>query len=359
MQATPNVSRLPLPDPLRTAPDMAGAFLDGDFSFDDAAEKIVAAHRWDGAHRDLPIVDLRTWAVTGREGRLALRPLAKHHEALVLRTSAFSNLAARVGAPADFVRKLPAPMQLALMNYLLSERDDSSATTLRLRGSEVAAVVSGRYAPLDAADLMDTIRDGLQRFGALGEVRVRAWSSGLLDALRIVFPSESVAVEVGDVSSVALDITSSSFGRSSIHVTPVVWRLVCKNGLRAPERRGGWSLRHIGESSRLRDGVAEAIPSALMHARGVMTQWRAAISLMVEDVARMVDELRDLTVPERKNVETELQAEAGSTDLPARVRLYDFCNAITASAKQAAPARRLELESVAGEVLARNVGRAR
>jgi hypothetical protein len=38
------------------------------------------------------------------------------------------------------------------------------------------------------------------------------------------------------------------------------------------------------------------------------------------------------------------------------VPLYDLVNALTASAKAAAPARRLELEGMAGEFLHRHVG---
>jgi len=337
---------------------MASTWTDGDLDFDTAAEKIVKAHAWDGAHRDLPVGDLKTWAVSARNGRFALVPLARHHEPRVLRGSAFSHLAARLGAPADFIRRLPAPLQLATLNFLLCDRDEGAATTLRLRGDEIAAVVSGRYAPLDAHELVDTIRAGLVRFGVLADVRVKSWASGLVDNLRLVFPAESTAVEVGDVSAVGIDITGSSFAKSAIHVSPVIWRLVCKNGMRAAERRGAMSFRHVGDPQRLRDGVAEAIPSALVHARGVMTQWKRAVTFMVEDVARQVEELRELTIPERKSLENELQTEARTASLPSSVRLYDFVNALTASAKAAAPARRLELESVAGQVLSRHIGRA-
>lgn len=356
MQATASFAPSRLPAPLRTGSDMPSSWTDGDLDFDTAAQKIVQAHEWDGAHRDLPVGDLKAWAVSARDGKFALVPLGRHHEPRTLRGSAFSHLSARLGAPADFIRRLPAPLQLATINYLLSE-NESSPATLRLRGDEIAAIVSGRYAPLDAQELVETIRAGLVRFGVLKDVRVRAWASGLVDNLRLIFPSESVAVEVGDVSSVGLDISSSSFGKSALHVTPVVIRLVCKNGLRVPERRGGMSFRHVGDPQRLRDGVAEAIPSALVFARGTMKLWKQSVSFMVEDCARQVEELRELTVPERKAFETELQAATRTTSLPSSVRLYDFVNALTASAKVSAPARRLELESVAGHVLARHIGR--
>jgi len=144
MQAASTFAPPQLPPPLRTSSDMPSTWTDGDLDFDTAAQKIVQAHEWDGDHRDLPVGDLKTWAVSARNGRFALVPLARHHEPRPLRASAFSHLAARLGAPADFIRRLPAPLQLATMNYLVTEKDDTSATTLRLRGDETAAIVSGR-----------------------------------------------------------------------------------------------------------------------------------------------------------------------------------------------------------------------
>jgi hypothetical protein len=262
----------------------------------------------------------------------------------------------RIGAPPDFIRRLPAPLQLATTNYLLSEHDDKSSATLRLRGDEVAAVVSGRYAPLDVEELVTCVRDALVRFDLLRDVRVKGVASGLIDNMRLIIPSEEVAVKPGDVSNVGLDISTSSFGRSAIHLSPMVWRLVCTNGLRSSERRGQLSFRHVGDSDRLRASIAEAIPSALAHARGLMDQWKRAVTFMVEDVAKQIEEMRELTNLERRAFEDEVKREAQTSALPAHVPLYSLVNALTSTAKAALPARRLELEGVAGDLLHRHVG---
>lgn len=349
-----------LPPPLRTAADMPSTWADVELDFDTAAERIVRAHAHDGAHRDLPITDLRTWAVAPHGGTFALVPLARHHGPKPLRAAAFGNLMTRLGAPGEFLRRLPAPLQLANINYLLAEHDEGSAATLRLRDDEVSAIVSGRYAPLDPVELVETVRDGLQRFGILNDVRVRGVASGLVDNLRLILPSEQTAIKpgVGDVSAVGIDITSSSFARSAVHITPVIWRLVCSNGLKRAERGSGLSFRHVGDAQRLRDGVVEAIPSALVYARGVMDQWRRSVSFMVEDVQKQIDAMRELTTPEKKNLEVAVRLETGHPQLPEHVNLYDFVNAMTASAKSGSPARRLEIEALAGDVLSRHVGSA-
>ena len=347
-----------LPAPLRVAPDMASRWTDVELDFDTAADRIVRAHEHDGDHHDLPLADFKTWIVTPLEGKFALAPLAGHHKPKPLRANAFANLMARVGAPADFIKRLPAPLQLATANYLLSAGDDNGGATLRLRGDEVAAIVSGRYAPLDPVELVETVRAALVKHGMLREVRVRGVASGLVDNLRLVFPAEQRAIKPGDVSALGIDITASSFARSAVHVTPVIWRLLCSNGLKRAERGSGLSFRHVGDAQRLRDAVAEAIPSAVLRARGVMDQWQRAVTLMVEDVQRQLESLRELTQPERKEIESRLLVEVRRPELPDAVPLYDLVNAMTASAKTSTPARRLEIESVAGDVLARHVGRA-
>lgn len=354
---TTNQPRSTLPAPLRTAADMPSHWHNVELDFDTAAERIIEAHKKDGDAEDLPIADIKTWAVVPHEGQFALAPLTRHHAPKPLRAAAFSNLMTRIGAPADFIRRLPAPLQLATTNFLLSEHNETSSATLRLRGEQVSAVVSDRYAPLDPEELLDCVRSALVKFDLLHDVRVRGVASGMVDNVRLILPSESVAVKVGDVSNVGLDITTSSFARSSVRLSPMTFRLLCLNGMRAGERRGELNFRHVGDTSRLRAGIAEAIPSALAHARGLMTQWQRSVTFMVEDVERQVESMR-LTNGERMAFEGELKREAEVAELPEHLPLYSFINAMTASAKAASPSRRLEIETLAGDVLARHVGSA-
>ena len=344
------------PPPLEVSPDMAGHWNATDTDFDSAADLLVKAHRADGESRDLPVLDLRTWAVKAEDHHFALRPLADHQPVRRLRNNAFANLASRLGAPVEFLRdRLTAPLQLATLNYLLSQGDRAQSATLRLRGNEIAAVVSERYAPLDPGDFVETVRQALDRHGVLHDTRVRSVATGLVDVLRLTFPGEQQVLKVGDVTEVGLDISTSCFGRSAIHVKGLLWRLVCTNGLRMPERFGSFSFRHVGDAQRLRDGLGDAIPTALMHARGAMNLWRQSIGTYVEHVAEQIEAMRELTVSERRTVEQRLLDEVHAPALPERVSAYDLVNSITASAREAEPARRLEIESVAGRWLGEQV----
>ena len=344
-------SLLGLPEPLRPVADMPACWHDVDLDFDAAAQRFVQQHEADGVARDLPILDLGAWGVAPDGPRMTLRPLAGHEPARPLRSAAFSMLCARLGAPTEFIRdKLPAPLQLATLNYLMARGDRSGAATLRLRGDEVTAIVSERYAPLDASDLVNTLRAALARHALLDSVRVRAVATGTTDVIRLVLPSESTPINLGDVSMVGLDVSSSSFGRSAVHVRGVVWRLTCLNGARLPSTMGDVSLRHLGETQRLRDGLAEGVATALVHARGLMGRWRSAVASYVTNLAGFIDGLRELTQGEQRAVRAELGANTPA-DLPEQASVYDVVNAVTHAAQEAEPARRIELESVAGRVL--------
>ena len=72
---------------------------------------------------------------------------------------------------------------------------------------------------------------------------------------------------------------------------------------------------------------------------------------MVDDVAEMISGMRELTSAERDAVEQELLTEAGVPELPESTDLYTLTNSITGAARSAEPARRLEIESFAGQVL--------
>lgn len=344
-----------LPPPLTTRSDMTATWSDVETDFDTAAEMFVGRHRSDGLAADHPVTDLRVWGVKPHNGHFALQPLLQHRDPILLRHSALSGLCARLGVPVEFLRRLPAPLQLTIVNWALGSVDRPMPATLRLRGAEATALVSDRYAPLDAEELVETLRSVLAQHGMIGEVRVRAVATGLTDALRLTFPGRAVEPKVGDITHAGLDISTSSFGRSALHVRGLLFRLVCTNGLRVPQRMGEYSARHVGESGRLREFLADAVPTVLTHSSGLMDAWKRSVNVQVEQLAELVESMRELTVGEREGVEREVRADAGLPELPESTSAFTLVNAITATARAAEPARRLELEGLAGQLLDRHV----
>lgn len=341
--------------PLRALPDMRPRWRNLDCDFDEAANILVEDHKNDGLAQDCPAMDLRTWGFHGQAGLFSLSPLRGQAPPRPLRRTALSNLSTRIGAPADFIKKLPAELQLANLNYLLASHPRPLSTQLRLRGDQITSVVSERYAALDAEEFVETLRGALKEQGVLGDVRVKALASGTTDAMRLVLPDERKELQLGDVSHVGLDVSTSSFGKSAIHISGTVWRLVCENGLRSPESMGRMSLRHVGETSRLREGMRDAVPTALVHARGLMGMWQRAVAAEVRNVGALIDQMRNLTLPERERVQEALKADTGRPEVPETTSVYQLVNAVTQAAHEALPARRLEMEDIGGRLLAQEV----
>ena len=89
-----------------------------------------------------------------------------------------------------------------------------------------------------------------------------------------------------------------------------------------------------------------------------MGLWKKAAGVFVNNIAAEIDALRVLSVGERERVQDEVKKEAHVLELPERVSAYDFVNAITSTAHDAEPARRLEIEELAGGLSRCHVGQA-
>lgn len=109
--------------PLAARPDQRESWsnFSNPLSFADAASRVLDAHRHDGERRDVAIADLRGWAFGSTDhstmqlvriqfpGRAAGEPLA-------LREHAFAQLCQKIQAPAPYISRLPAKLQMACVN---------------------------------------------------------------------------------------------------------------------------------------------------------------------------------------------------------------------------------------------------
>jgi len=285
-------------------------------------------------------------------------------EPLALRELAFSQLCNKIGAPAPYIRGLPPKLQTACINYGLSRRD--GAALLRLAGDEVRAVLSDRYAAADDELLLDVVSDCLDRTGYRKDALVRAAGVGPHTLLRITLPNEGVPVRVGDVIEHGIDLGNSELGLRSVQVTPVTYRLVCTNGMRAWRSEAAVRMRHIGDPDRLRETLRDAIPVAFAEARGDIERWKRAVDVLMDSALDEIEGLRGfgLSTNEVQAVgrtlaeEQALLPESGTGQslkdaLKTSTTVFDVANAITATARERPTATRLGMEEVAHRYLSR------
>jgi len=372
MTATATVAPAPSTAPLRTRPDQPERWIahTQPVPFEEAAQLVLDAHAADGERDDVVAHDLRTWAFGSDDGRtMQLVPVPlpgrPHRGPVALRDLAFTQLAQRIGAPPGYLKTLPSKLQIAAVNYGLTQTKQPAL--FRLAGGEVRAVVSDRYAAIDDALLLDVVTEVLDRAGYLAETRVRASAVGAHTLLRITLPAESVAVRKDDVIEYGLDIGNSEVGLRSVQVTPITYRLICTNGMRAWRSEAAVRMRHVGDPKRLQEQLRDAVPVAFAEARGDIERWRRATEILIDSALDEIETLRafGLGQAEVQAVGRELalangllpatsSAETITHALGVPTTAYDVGNAITAVARDRGDvATRLSLEEVGHRYLTR------
>lgn len=357
--------------PLRPRPDQRERWITHatPIVFEEAAQQVLDAHDADGYREDVVAHDLRTWAFGGSNGSMALAPILFIGRDPVsqrpLRELAFNQLCSRVSAPPAYVRTLPAKLQLACMNFGLSR--EKQPALLRLAGDEVRAVVSERYAALDDRHVVDVVRDVLDRGGYLADARVRALAVGAHTILRVTIPGEGVAVKAGDVIEYGLDIGNSEVGLRSVQITPITYRLICTNGMRAWRSEAALRMRHVGDPQRLHEQLRDAVPVAFAEARGDIERWKKATELLIDNALDEIESLRaiGLSQGDVQAVGRELATSSGllranvgvetlSRALARPTTVFEVANAVTAVARDRADvAARLTLEEQGHRYLSR------
>lgn len=140
----------------------------------------------------------------------------------------------------------PVLLDRNVNTWLQSEDDRRMIRTL---DGHVRAVLSDRYRRLDNFDLAESVLPILQQ---LPEVKFE--SVELTDTrmyLKVVTPRLKYEMTPGDIVQAGVVITNSEVGQGTLSVQPLLYRLVCRNGLIAWDR----SLRktHVGRAQGAED----------------------------------------------------------------------------------------------------------
>jgi hypothetical protein len=369
--ASPTEPTAPSMSPLHPRRDQTERWIahEKPIDFEHAVDLVMDAHHVDGEREDVVAHDVRTWAFGNAEGSMAIAPVPLPGRDVSarfpLRELAFSQLCTRVGAPPAYVRTLPAKLQIACMNYGMTKERQSAL--FRLAGGEVRAVVSDRYAALDDALVLDIVGEVLDRAGFLAECRVRASAVGASTLLRITLPADSIAVRKDDLIEYGLDIGNSEVGVRSVQITPITYRLICTNGMRAWRSEAAVRMRHVGDPKRLHEQLKDAVPVAFAEARGDIEKWRRAAEVLIDNALDEIESLRafGLGQNEVQAVGRELalangllpsnsSAQTITEALKVPTTAYDLANAITSVARDRTDvAARLTLEEQGHRYLSR------
>ena len=119
---------------------------------------------------------------------------------------------------------------------------DNDRRMIRTLDGCVRAVLSERYRRLDNYDLADHVLPILQQLPQARFVSVQLTDTRMY--LKVVTPSVTHEIAKGDVVQAGVVITNSEVGQGSLSVQPLIYRLICSNGMIASDN----SLRktHVG-----------------------------------------------------------------------------------------------------------------
>lgn len=134
----------------------------------------------------------------------------------------------------------PALLDRNVNTWLQSEESDKRL--IRTLDGKVRAVLSDRYRRLDNFDLAEHVLPILQRLPEAKFESVELTDTRMY--LKVVTPRVTYEIAPGDIVQAGVIITNSEVGCGTLSVQPLVFRLVCKNGLIASDR----ALRktHVG-----------------------------------------------------------------------------------------------------------------
>jgi hypothetical protein len=115
---------------------------------------------------------------------------------------------------------------------------------IRTLDGQVRAVLSDRYRRLDNFDLAENVLPILQGLDGARFESVELTDSKMF--LKVITPRVEFEVAPGDIVQAGIVITNSEVGCGTLSVQPLIYRLVCKNGLIASDH----ALRktHVGRS---------------------------------------------------------------------------------------------------------------
>lgn len=135
----------------------------------------------------------------------------------------------------------PALLDRNVNTWLQSDDDRRMIRTL---DGQVRAVLSDRYRRLDNFDLAENVLPILQRLEGARFESVELTDTKMY--LKVVTPRVEYEIAPGDVVQAGIVISNSEVGCGTLSVQPLVFRLVCRNGLIAPDR----ALRktHVGRT---------------------------------------------------------------------------------------------------------------
>ena len=199
----------------------------------------------------------------------------------------------------------------ALLSYNINRwfQKEPEQKLLRTMDGKARAFLSNRYRRIDNLDIARVV------LPIIGEMEgARFESCEITDDrmyLKVVNPRLQAEVVPGDIVQAGIMISNSETGLGAVNIQPLIYRLVCSNGMVVNE--AGTRRAHIGRVN------TTDVNFALYSQQTLDAEDRAFVLKIQDTVRAAVDEARFATVLER--MRESKQAQLNTQDLPGLVKL--------------------------------------
>ena len=282
---------------------------------------------------------------------------------------AHQQISARLGIPLKYYQRMqaeaPALLDQNVNNWL---QKSSERRMLRVMDGNIRAFLSDRYRRLDNLELCAAVLPIIHQMkGAVIE------SCEVTEAhlyLKVINKKLKAEVAVNDVVQAGFVISNSEVGLGHLTVEPLIYRLVCKNGMICKDY--SQKKRHVGRQVDIGDTAYE------LYSDETLAQDDKAFFMKIQDTVRCaadeakfmltVNKMREsMNIPleHQPMQEVELLADRFSLTeneqgdifrqlfISGDCTRYGLLNAVTAASQNIADYERAtELERIGGEILA-------
>lgn len=336
-------------------------------------ELAIELDRQQAAKKDF-IVDQGALSVTAADGGISLNVGSSTGGVLNLSQYSVNEIAHRqigqhLKIPASYYDRMRSEYPELLTQNINGwfSRTPTTKRMLRTLDGTARAFLSDRYRRIDNFEVAQTV---LPIIGGMDGASIE--SCELTDSrmyIKVVNPRVTAEIKKGDVVQSGIIITNSEVGMGSVSVSPLIFRLVCSNGMIA--RDAAVRKYHVGRANegsedysiyrdetieaddraflmKLEDSVRAAVDQARFAA--IVDKMREATEVKME--ANMVPQVVELTAKEYGINEAEGKGILGHLIAGGDLSLYGLANAVTRQAQDVESYdRSTELEATGYKIL--------
>lgn len=282
---------------------------------------------------------------------------------------AHSQIAQALGIPQRYYDRMrtdnPALLAENVNTWFMQEPKVRMVRTL---DGTARAFLSDRYRRIDNYDIAGNV------LPILSDLNVTFESSEITDSrmyIKVVNERLTKEVKPGDYVQSGIIITNSEVGMGTVTIQPLLYRLVCTNGMVVNDIKTGTRRRHIGKGNLAdEDYVLYADDTLLADDRALMLKIRDTIKASLDEVhfTNLIDNMRtaaetkittnnipkmvELAAPEFGFSKKESEGILDHLIREGDLTLYGFSNAVTRYAQDVESYdRSTELESIGYDVL--------